>query len=268
MVTRTLKSLSLRKLYNVIGLNSIIVACLAIASTYLSLRFNYIIDFPLTILSIAVVFPIVFSIASAYKRREVALNHYASLKTHSRSVFYASRDWISDDKKESLKHQEKIKDLLTNILSTSKSIFQSKLTKNSAKLTKIYTLFSSLSSEIEYLRSRGMPTGEVSRCNQFFGKMMLSFENLKHISQYRTPVQLRTYSRFFTYLLPIVYGPYFANLVSDLPMGVFTFIMPVLFSVILVSLANMQNDLEDPFDQVGTDDIKIHPKKFRETLDL
>jgi len=44
--------------------------------------------------------------------------------------------------------------------------------------------------------------------------------------------------------------------------------MPVLFSVILVSLDNIQDHLENPFDQVGEDDVVINPEKFVARLDL
>ncbi len=43
--------------------------------------------------------------------------------------------------------------------------------------------------------------------------------------------------------------------------------MPVLFSVILVSLDNIQDHLENPFDQVGEDDVAINAEKFVARLD-
>jgi hypothetical protein len=44
--------------------------------------------------------------------------------------------------------------------------------------------------------------------------------------------------------------------------------MPILFSIILVSLDNIQEHLENPFDQVGEDDVRINPEKFIRRLDL
>ena len=45
--------------------------------------------------------------------------------------------------------------------------------------------------------------------------MMVAFESVKHIYQYRTPVSLRAYSDFFIVVLPIAYGPYFAGIAVD-----------------------------------------------------
>ncbi|MGB5814558.1 MAG: hypothetical protein WBG93_06795 [Thermoanaerobaculia bacterium] len=44
--------------------------------------------------------------------------------------------------------------------------------------------------------------------------------------------------------------------------------MPILFSVVLVSLENIQEHLEDPFDQIGEDDVMINVEKFTSSLDL
>ena len=44
--------------------------------------------------------------------------------------------------------------------------------------------------------------------------------------------------------------------------------MPVLFTTVLVSLDNIQEHLENPFDQIGEDDIIINAEKFIERLDL
>ncbi len=44
--------------------------------------------------------------------------------------------------------------------------------------------------------------------------------------------------------------------------------MPILFPLVLVSLDNIQEHLENPFDQVGEDYIIINAEKIVERLDL
>jgi len=46
--------------------------------------------------TIVVVFPIVFSIGGAYKRRETVLDDYGALKAHGRAIYFATRDWLED----------------------------------------------------------------------------------------------------------------------------------------------------------------------------
>jgi prolipoprotein diacylglyceryltransferase len=51
----------------------------------------------------------------------------------------------------------------------------------------VYVKFSELSRFIkEGLRQQGLASGEVSRCNQYLSKMIIAFESVKHIYQYRT----------------------------------------------------------------------------------
>ena len=130
----------------------------------------------------------------------------------------------------------------------------------------MYNSFTQLSLFIKKLRSHGLPSGEASRSNQFISKMMISFERIKHIYQYRTPRTLRTYSDIFIIILPIVYGPHFAESVDNYSYNL-QFVVPVLFSVILVALDNIQAHLENPFDQQGEDDVHFNVEKFIRNLD-
>ncbi len=68
-------------------------------------------------------------------------------------------------------------------------------------------------------------------------------------------------------LLPILYGPHFAKISEGYAAGL-EYLMPVLFSMILVGLDNIQDHLENPFDQIGEDDLTINAEKFVERLAL
>ena len=62
-----------RTIVTLINGKTLVVAGLALLATYLCSRFGITADFPLTLMAIAIVFPVVFSIGGAYKRREAAL---------------------------------------------------------------------------------------------------------------------------------------------------------------------------------------------------
>ena len=120
----------------------------------------------------------------------------------------------------------------------------------------MYQLFSKLSVLTMELRKYGVQSGEISRVSQYVSKIIIAFDNMKIIHNYRTPVTLRTYSKVFIYIFPIIYGPYFASTFNDYSASL-EYVMPVLYSFILVSLDNIQDHLENPFDEVGEDDIVI-----------
>lgn len=255
----------LRQLIIIINLKTIVITALAVFSTYLCRRFAIMAEFPMTLIAIAVVFPIVFSIGGAYKRRENALTKYSSIKAHGRAIYFASRDWLEDTDDDL---QTKAKSLLGELLVDCRTLFAHPVAEMSEHEEKVYKLFSQLSKYIkEDLRGRGLPSGEVSRCNQFLSKMIIAFEDVKHIYQYRTPRTLSTFSDFFVSVLPVLYGPYFAAIAQDYSGGL-VYVMPILFAIILVSLDNIQEHLENPFDQIGEDDIAINAEKFVRRLDL
>jgi hypothetical protein len=241
-----------------INRKTLVVAILAVVATALCRRFGVTADFPLTLIAIAIVFPIVFSIGGAYKRREAALDDYGSLKAHGRAIYFAARDWLQDTDPTTLAEG---RELLGDLMGSCRTLFENPTREMEQNEEPVYRSFSNLSLFIKHLRNKGLATGEVSRCNQYLSKMMVAFESVKHIYQYRTPVSLRAYSDFFIVLLPIAYGPYFAGL-STGENPLLNYAMPVLFTLILVSLDNIQAHLENPFDQIGVDDVSINAEKF------
>ena len=227
------------------------------------LKYHIKADFPLTLISTAIVFPIVFSIGGAYKRREVALDEYGSIKAHGRALYFAVNDWL-ENPPQALK--DDLKSKLKNLLSSCKEAFMKPVSELEKNEKEVYQSFKQLSLSIKSMRSHGLPSGEASRSNQFLSKMMISFERVKHIYQYRTPRTLRTYSDIFIVILPILYGPHFAENATNFNYGL-QFAVPVLFSVILVALDNIQSHLENPFDQQGEDDVYINVDKFIRNLE-
>jgi len=249
----------------IINLKALFVTLAAVLSTYLCKRYGLAANLPLTLVATAVIFPIVFSISGAYKRRENALQHYGALKANAKAIFFAVRDWLENPSDELV---ERTKVILGDLLGACRHLFEGPTEDLEKNEEAVYGQFSRLSRFIrDDLRRNGLASGEVSRCNQFLSKMMIAFETTKHVYQYRTPKTLRAFSDFFIVVLPVAYGPYFAHMASE-SFSALSYVMPVLMSVILVSLDNIQDHLENPFDQIGEDDVKINVEKFVNRLGL
>jgi hypothetical protein len=206
------------------------------------------------LVGVAIVFPVVFSIGSAYTRRETALQRFADFKGHAVALYYATRDWTAD-KNNDLPNQSK--QLINEMMILMKDMFKTAHDPEwRENETKMYQLFSKLSLLTMEMRKYGVQSGEISRVSQYVSKIIIAFDNMKIIHNYRTPITLRTYSKVFIYIFPIIYGPYFASTFNDYSASL-EYVMPVLYSFILVSLDNIQDNLENPFDDVGEDDINI-----------
>ncbi len=256
----------IKRFFSILGFNTLIAIIVALSSTAVSIYLGWQVDFPLTIIGIAVVFPIVFSISGAYKRRETALTQYGIMKSMGRSIYLASRDWLRDSGDLAEKNKEDLRTHISNIFTLCVKFFltPAEILYSNEEIA-IYKEFSSISKSIEDLRDRGLPGSEVSRVNAYLSRFITAFETLKHIYQYRTPRTLRLYSKFFIFVILIALGPYFSMLADEYALWL-VYMEPVLFAMVFTGLDNIQEHLENPFDQVGEDDIRINPEKFKTTL--
>ena len=243
-----------KSLLLIINHKTLIITALSIISSYFCFQFGLTAKFPDMLVGVAIVFPVVFSIGAAYTRRETALQRLSDFKGHAIAIFYATRDWTAN-KENDLPERTKV--LIGHIFKLMKEMFQSRAEATwQGNEIKMYSMFSELSLISMEMRNYGVQSGEISRISQYVSKMIIAFDNMKIIRAYRTPITLRSYSKFFIYAFPIVYGPYFASTFKDYSSNL-EYVMPILYSFILVSLDNIQDHLENPFDDVGEDDIQI-----------
>ena len=240
-----------------ISLQTVMVITLACLATYLCIRFDVVVDLPTALIGIAIVFPIVFSINAAYRRREEALGYFASLKSHAISLFYAHRDWIPKDDPG---HADRMRQLIDRLL---QSIHQclTNPKNHDAFVKQTYGIFSEISRSIEGLRDAGVPSNEISRVNQYLRAMIIDFERMRNIYVYRTPTSLRAYSHVFLNSFPVLFAPYFA-FVSTEYFTATGYLVAVFYALVLVGLDNIQEDLEHPYDQVGADDLNLNVAEY------
>lgn len=250
----------LKSFFLIINYKTLIITVLALVSTYICYHNDLIAKFPDMLVGVAIVFPVVFSIGSAYNRREVALQRFSDFKGHAIALFYATRDWPTDKNNDL---PDRIRDTIHELLVLIRTMFINSKQKDwETKEKDIYDHFSKLSILTQELRTYGCQSTELSRVSQYVSKMIIAFDNLKIIQVYRTPITLRAYSKVFIYVFPIIYGPYFASTFKDYSIHMLGYVMPILYSFILVSLDNIQDHLENPFDDVGEDDIRIEEQEI------
>jgi hypothetical protein len=249
----------LSSFFLIINYKTIIVTALSVVSTYLCYRMGLTAKFPDMLVGVAIVFPVVFSIGSAYNRRETALQRFSDFKGHAIAIYYATRDWTTEKNTEL---PTRVRELVNEMVVLMRAMFTAKEKQGwHENERKLFSLFSKLSDTTMEMRQHGVQSGEISRVSQYVSKMIIAFDNLKIIHDYRTPVTLRAYSKVFIYVFPIIYGPYFASTFHDFSANL-EYVMPVLYSFILVSLDNIQDHLEHPFDEIGEDDIKIDAREI------
>ena len=252
-----------RSFSKIINYKTLIVTALAVISTYLCFHLGLTAKFPDMLVGVAIVFPVVFSIGSAFSRRETALQRLSDFKGHGAAIYFATRDW-TNSKEHNL--PERVRKVIHEMLVLMRDMFK---IKGKAEWLihekRMYERFSELSHLTIEMKKFGVQSGEFSRVSQYVSKMIIAFDNMKIFHSYRTPITLRAYSKVFLYVFPIIYGPYFASTFHDYSANL-EYVMPVLYSFILVSLDNIQDHLENPFDEVGEDDIVIDAEETTRLL--
>jgi predicted membrane chloride channel (bestrophin family) len=249
---------TLKDFFSVFDHQTIIVTLLAVGSTFTCQYFGLLADIPTGLIGLAVVFPIVFSINAAYKRREEALKHFGIFKGHAVALYYAHRDWVPGEGGSESDHAKSVRKNVEELFPAVRDDLKSG-GKDDKKFRTVFLIFSRMSKSHESMRDAKVPANEISRANQYMSKMMIAYECMRNIATYRTPVSLRAYSRVFLNTFPVAFGPYFAYLSSKSEaFPAVGYVVAVLYSLVLVTLDNIQEDLEDPFDEVGTDDIRLN----------
>ena len=97
---------------------------------------------------------------------------------------------------------------------------------------------------------------------RFMNDLHESVENLHAINIHRTPISLKAYCKIFIYIFPLIYAPTIIhNIGLETPQW-FTYFVVITTEFILISLYNIQDQLEYPFDDDGLDDIQLDNFKF------
>lgn len=123
----------------VIDMRSLLVSGLAVLSTWFCLRYGITGNFPLTLIATAIVFPIVFAIGHAFKRREKALDDYGIIKAHGRALYFAARDWMPERDPALLKE---IEATLSDLLNAIRDMLKSPADKMRPHEERAYAAFS------------------------------------------------------------------------------------------------------------------------------
>ena len=244
----------------VINFRVFIVTITTLIAFYVCYTYELKLFVDFNVISIAIVFPLVFTITGAYQKRQDALRLL--------SDYRANLVGISDYFKTVYKMpEENIKKFNSLLSSVSQSLYEM-LTDKSQKTSvdEIRNIMKDIHAVIYDNMSRFNEREkdsligtkrEISRC----------IENLNALNIHGTPSSLRSYCLFFIYIFPFIYVPALFNhsfVEVTLTNQVIIMILSVLISFVLMALYNIQLYIENPFDQEGLDDIKTEIFKIED----
>ena len=221
---------------------------ISFASVFLCYHFEIFFKVDLTLLSIAIIFPLVFTIRGSFRRREKALEHLSQYRSAMKTLYYfITTSTLLEEEESILKH------LLENI--EDKTLLHLKSQQSSIKdldeeVDKIY--------EFIHSRRETIPKGLKDKLFKYLCDLHEAIDNLNGIHVHRTPVSLKAYCEVFIYIFPLIYAPTIISEIGKNYNHIAVYFVVMLTEFILISLYNIQDDLEYPFDEKGLDDIKLN----------
>ena len=230
----------------------LLIVGLALVATWAAIQAGVRADLPTELIAVAIVFPIVFSINAAYRRREEALSALASTKAAIAGIYYAHRDWVPDG----APHAERAAGLVALFYDAVQRAISCAAADRPARRGEVARAMSDISRSVEELRRAGLSPTEASRVNNYLNRAHQDFERLRSIAEYRTPGSLRAFSKVYLNLFPILFAPFYAEIAYEAGTWV-GYAVAVAFAVVLGGLDNVQDHLENPFDGIGTDDVRL-----------
>jgi hypothetical protein len=237
------------KLYlSILDFRTLAVLLSSAVITFLAFKYNIIFDIDLTMLSIAIIFPLVFAIRGSFRRREKALEHLSQFRSALKTLHY----FIKCDSQLSEENKKNINTVLFTISDQTMLHLanNSDATKDLDEIIDRVHLF--ILSNNETINSKLR-----DRLLRFMSDLHEALENLIAIKVHRTPISLKAYCKIFIYLFPFIYAPAIISHVGGEIHQVVAYLIVAITQFILITLYNIQDQLEYPFDSHGLDDIKL-----------
>ena len=258
--------MSLRKYTSALNYRTLISVIISFIATKIAYYYNLVFDLDLTLISVAVVFPLVFTLGSAFQRREKALEHLGRAKGALASIKYcfsASKNIVDEEKEKIYSGVNSVKSELISFLCAKSN--------DKVKLNQSIGLIQNFIMEHRDALGRSLSL----RIYRLMRDVIMGIENSISIKVHRTPQSIRAYCELFIYIFPFYYAPTLiknvdtpssgsGEIINSLPVPMidndYAFIvygLNIIISFILISLFNVQEQIENPYDQDGMDDIKL-----------
>jgi hypothetical protein len=233
----------------IINFRTFITLFISIAIPFVAYRFDIVYNIDLTLISIAIIFPLVFTIRGAFKRREKALQFLSGFRAGLQTVSNLFQSSLKENEAKSQEASNVVLEVENELL----AYLRSEKTSAETLDQKIQGLYDFLDENTALIRKSSFP-----RLVRFINEVSKNTDNLIGVHNHRTPISLKAYCLIFIYIFPLIYTPSIINKIGfDNPEWL-TYFIVILSEFILISLFNIQDQMEYPFDDNGLDDIKLN----------
>lgn len=250
---------------------TIIMVCLSCLATLLCAKgfLNLEWDASMSIVAIGSIFPLVFSIQASYQGREAVVRMIGGLKANFFSIFFTFQAWLDQNGISSDDVEDDMNQLVCDVLIylRSKQAVPGEEGSVPELAHNVYDGFRRIFKHVEACKALPKPPTppEISTQSGFIRFALVNFEEARCTADYRTPRGLRLFCFVVIHVSPIFLAPYFNRYCANQNDSTESshmygcqsgYFMSILFVLINSTLLKVQQQLENPFDGDGDDDIK------------
>jgi len=243
----------MRKYLEIVNHRTFILLALCVLSVYACLRLDYAYDVDWIFLSIAVLFPLVFSIREAFRRRQLAIRYLSTLKASISAFYFGLENNIKIPIEEKKQLHDRMRHLSSRFTESLKAPDDEGIEDVRQAIRDVYA--------VSAPREGAVSSSASLKLGRFIQDIQESIECLNGIKIHGTPISLRAYLLLSLYILPFIFTPNLVYNLHDDPRWLI-YLLSAINGFVLMSLYNLQELLENPFDQMGLDDIKLNEFEF------
>lgn len=215
---------------------------------------------PLTIFATAVIFPLAFTIAEAFRRREFCLDRLGSITGGLRTMHVN----ICGLPSTTTKWERDLQDLALGLIEFLSFELAAQETESERHRRSVDIHLARMARWIHGMKVEAAETpGFAGNMDVQFSSVVSAVEDLRFIRQYRTPAIMRAFSFVWSMGLPTITSLTMAYWTLDAGLTVWWHVLiaalvaQLSLSLMMEALVNAQQGLEQPFDGIGDDDVEL-----------
>lgn len=241
------------KVLNFFNGRTLLALAISQVSVFVAIQYHIRFNLELTLFGLAIAFPLGFSIQSAFKRREKALEYFSLFKGGSVALMNSFR--LSEDL------DEKKKAEAATVIGEMNAQLVSQLQNQEGRYALLQKKIDAVLDFIEANRD-GLSNRNILRMVRYMKDISESSAYLLSLVRHRTMAGLRFYSLLFIVIFPAVQAPIILYRLESITNHGMIYFLIGLSSLMLVTLSNFQKLLEYPFDPKGIDNIRVEDFKL------
>jgi hypothetical protein len=227
---------------------TLIIIAVSMASCYIAIRYQLKIHHNMMLFGLIISFPLVFALQSAFKRRDRVLEYL--------SLFSASLISISEAFQQTRKISRQNKIIVQGIIVSLQDNLYNYLKYGKEDPVQTLCSFNQISSFI-ILNHEEIDDRLKFRIGRYMKDAYDSAQSLVAIKTHGTMVGTRVLSYIFICIFPIIQAQFLLESLGHMVSTWGIYLISFFTSITLAALLLIQQQLEDPFNQDGLDDIQF-----------